>query len=125
MYIRRMGHSSNGIGNWLNGHSQRALVSGSTFSDTDSEIPCALSKFADDAKLRGVADTTEGQDTIQGHLDKLEKWANGNLMKFNKSLVGHLEVQQVQLDQHNPKQEQRLGEEHTGSSSAEKDLGAL
>lgn len=35
-------------------------------------------------KLRGLVDIPDGHATIQRHLDRLEKWTEGNLMKFNK-----------------------------------------
>lgn len=44
-----------------------------------------LSKFADDTKLRGVADTQQGCAAVQRDLNRQEKWADQNLMQLNKA----------------------------------------
>jgi len=89
-------------------------------SDMDSGTECTLSKFVDDTKLCGVVDMLEGRDDIQRDLDRLERWASMNRMKFNKAKCEVLHV-----GQGNPKHKHRLGREWLKSSPEEKDLGVL
>ncbi|GAB0204023.1 mitochondrial enolase superfamily member 1 [Grus japonensis] len=114
------GWTTRWIRNWLDGRTQRVVVNGSMskWRTVTSGVP--QGKFADDTKLCGVVDTLEGRDAIQRDLDRLERWARVNCMKFNKAKCKVLHV-----GQRNPKHDYRLGEEWIESSPEEKDLGVL
>ena len=81
--------------------------------DTDSGIECTLSKLTNNTELCGAVDTLEGRDAIQRDLDRLERWAPANFMKFKV----------LHMSRVNPKQKYRLGDEWIESSPVEKDLG--
>ncbi|GAB0181709.1 hypothetical protein GRJ2_000636200 [Grus japonensis] len=87
---------------------------------SEKMIKCTLMKSADDTKLSGEVDTSEGRATLQEDLGRLEEWANKNLMKFNKD-----KCKVLHLRKYHPGVQHRLGSTWLESSSVERNLGVL
>ncbi|KAK4828449.1 hypothetical protein QYF61_026674 [Mycteria americana] len=129
---------------WLNGRAQRVAVNGATagwqpvtgsvpqgsilgpvlfnifIHDMEAGVECTIRKFADDTKLGAAVDSLEGQEALQGDLNRLEHWAIINGMKLNKN-----KCQILYLGWSNAGHKYKLGEEWLERSPAERNLGVL
>ena len=74
--------------------------------DMNCGIEYNLNRFAGDTKLNGATDMLEGRDDIQRDLDRLERCAHSNLMRFNKAKCKILHLRWGNL-----KHKYRLGRE--------------
>ena len=99
------------VRNWSDGHSQRVAVNGSVsrwrlvmsgvpqgfilgpvlfdifINDIDSGIECTFSKSADDNKLRGAVDATDGRYAIQRSQNRIDKGAQVDSNEAQQGLV--------------------------------------
>lgn len=86
-------------------------------NDLDDRMPkCIISKSSGTTKLRVMTDIPNGQVAIPSNLNRLEKWANRNLFKFNNRKYPVLPLK------NNPMHQYRLRTNWIGSSFAEKPL---
>ena len=60
---------------------ESALCNIST-DDPDERVECTLSKFAGDNKLGRSANSPESRRVLPRDLDRLDRWAEANEMKF-------------------------------------------
>ncbi|GAB0186853.1 hypothetical protein GRJ2_001150600 [Grus japonensis] len=94
----------------MSGVPQGSVLGLALFNIFVSGIECTLTK------LCGAVNTLEGMDAIQRDPDRLERWANGNLVKFNEAKCKVL---------HPDWGNYRLSNEWIESCPEEKDLGIL
>lgn len=88
--------------------------------DMDNRIDGSLCKFAGDTRLCEAVNTLEGRDTIQRDFDRLDRWADTNLMEFNQ--VKH---KAPHLERGNVRHTYGLGGEMFESSPVERDLAVM
>lgn len=83
-------------------------------------IENTLSNFSDDTKVGEVTDSPGGHDASQRDLNRLERWANKNFMKFNTD-----KCRVLHFGWNNPRHHYMLRSTQLEGRFAEKDLGIL
>jgi len=120
---------------WLESRSQSVVVSNFMLEDSrgwclpgvyfeisilqhlNSGIECTIIQFADHIKLSGSVDKTEGRNTNQSDLVRIEKLVFVNIMMFHKAKCRVLQLVRGNI---NLRDEYGLGGELLGSSPAQK-----
>lgn len=94
-----------------------SVLSNIFINDLEAGVEYIFSKFADNTKLGGAANSLEGQEILQRDFDTLEQRAISNGMKFSKG-----KCQVLQLEWSNAGHSYRLEDGWLENSFAEKDL---
>uniref|UniRef100_A0A803THI8 Reverse transcriptase domain-containing protein n=1 Tax=Anolis carolinensis TaxID=28377 RepID=A0A803THI8_ANOCA len=89
-------------------------------NDLYEGIEGTIIKFADDTKLGGRANTPEDRSRIQNDLNRLERWAETNKMKFNRD-----KCKILHFSRKNRNQRYRMSDVWLDISVCKKDLGVL
>ena len=79
-----------------------------------------LIRFADNTKLGGIANTLEARNKLQSDLDRLERWAENNRMKFSRD-----KCQVLLLGKRNQRHSYKMGDTWLSNTTNEKDLGIV